>query len=173
MTLQVSKLYNFFLIGIVGGGVPFWIHSALRPPALGDYDGETGGMMTCSGNRSTQREPAPVPLCPPQSPHDCSDVNPGRRGRKPATNRLSYGTAYRNCVTPSDLMINKYEAVSGIRTRKPKQRKLKCSKKTRTSATFSTTNPHDLACDRTWAAAEGSRIILFNLQRHLHFRVHS
>jgi hypothetical protein len=62
-------------------------------PAPGDYDdGEFGGMFG-RGNRSTRRKPAPVPLCPPQNPHDCPDANPGRRGGKPATNRLSYGTA--------------------------------------------------------------------------------
>jgi hypothetical protein len=38
-------------------------------PALGDYDdGEMGGMIG-RGNRSTRRKPAPVPLCPPQTPH--------------------------------------------------------------------------------------------------------
>jgi hypothetical protein len=37
--------------------------------APGDYDGEIGGMMIGRGNRSTQRKPAPVPLCPPQTPH--------------------------------------------------------------------------------------------------------
>jgi hypothetical protein len=37
--------------------------------APGDYDdGEIGGMIV-RGNRSTQRKPAPVPLCPPQTPH--------------------------------------------------------------------------------------------------------
>jgi hypothetical protein len=34
-----------------------------------------------------------VPLCPPQTPHAACDANPGRRGGKPAANRLSYGTA--------------------------------------------------------------------------------
>jgi hypothetical protein len=58
---------------------------------LGDYDGEIGGMIG-RGNRSTWRKPAPVRLCPPQTPHACPDANPGRRGGKPATNRLSYGT---------------------------------------------------------------------------------
>jgi hypothetical protein len=39
-------------------------------PAPGDYDdGEIGGMIIGKGNRSTQRKPAPVPLCPPQTPH--------------------------------------------------------------------------------------------------------
>jgi hypothetical protein len=44
------------------------------------------------GNRSTRRKPATVPLCRPQIPHDLGS-NPRRRGGKPATNRLSYGTA--------------------------------------------------------------------------------
>jgi hypothetical protein len=34
----------------------------------------------------------PVPLCPPQIPHDLAS-NPGRHGEEPATNCLSYGTA--------------------------------------------------------------------------------
>jgi hypothetical protein len=65
---------NFFLIGIVGSGVqlgPLGTAATNRPivPAPGNYDdGETGGMIG-RGNRSTQRKPAPVPLCPPQTPH--------------------------------------------------------------------------------------------------------
>jgi hypothetical protein len=58
----------------VGGGVqlgPLGIAATNRPtvPAPGDYDdGEIGGMIG-RGNRSTRRKPAPVPLCPPQTPH--------------------------------------------------------------------------------------------------------
>jgi hypothetical protein len=64
-------------------------------PAPGDYDdGEIGGMMISKGNRSTWRKPAPVPLCPPQTPHACLDANLGSRGGKPATNRMSHGTAH-------------------------------------------------------------------------------
>jgi hypothetical protein len=38
-------------------------------PAPGDYDdGEIGGMIG-RGNQSTRRKPAPMPLCPPQTPH--------------------------------------------------------------------------------------------------------
>jgi hypothetical protein len=38
-------------------------------PAPGDYDnGEICGMID-RGNRSTRRKPAPVPLCPPQTPN--------------------------------------------------------------------------------------------------------
>jgi hypothetical protein len=63
-------------------------------PAPGDYDdGEIGGMMISRVNRSTRRKPAPVPHCPPQTPHACPDANPSRRGGKPASNRLSYGMA--------------------------------------------------------------------------------
>jgi hypothetical protein len=62
-------------------------------PAPGDYDaGEIGVMMICRGNRSTRRKPAPV-LFVHHKPHMiCPDANPGRRGGKPATNSLSYGT---------------------------------------------------------------------------------
>jgi hypothetical protein len=50
-------------------------------PAPGDYDGgEIGGMMIGKGNRSTRRKPAPMPLCPPQTPHAYPDANPGGRG---------------------------------------------------------------------------------------------
>jgi hypothetical protein len=58
----------------VGGGVqldPLSSAATKRPivPALGDYDdGEIGGMIG-RGNQSTRRKPAPVPLCPPQTPH--------------------------------------------------------------------------------------------------------
>jgi hypothetical protein len=62
-----------FLIGVVGGGVqlgPLGTAATNWPlvPAPGDYDGENGG-MNGRGNRSTRRKPAPVPLCPPQTPH--------------------------------------------------------------------------------------------------------
>jgi hypothetical protein len=56
-----------------------WFHSALRPtvPAPGDYDdGEIGGIIG-RGNRSTWRRPAPVPLCPPQTPHALLGREPG------------------------------------------------------------------------------------------------
>jgi hypothetical protein len=87
-----------FLIGIVRGRVqlgPLGTAATNWPTvrAQGDYDdGEIGGMIG-RGNRSTRRKPAPVPLCPPQIPHACPDANPGRRGGKPETNRMSYGTA--------------------------------------------------------------------------------
>jgi hypothetical protein len=57
-----------------GGGAqlgPLGTAATNRPivPAPGDYeDGEIGGMIG-KGNRSTRRKPAPMPLCPPQTPH--------------------------------------------------------------------------------------------------------
>jgi hypothetical protein len=72
------KLFNLFLIGIVGGGVqlgPLSTAATNRSIVLtpGDYDdGEIGGMMIA-----------------------------GRRGGKPATNRLSYGTATKTLIQDS------------------------------------------------------------------------
>jgi hypothetical protein len=37
-------------------------------PAPGDYDAAEIGGMIGRGNRSTRRKPAPVPICPPQTP---------------------------------------------------------------------------------------------------------
>jgi hypothetical protein len=82
---------------------PLGTAATYRPfvPAPGDYDdGEIDGIMTARGNRSTRRKPAPVPLCPPQNPHACPDANPGRRGGKPAINRLNYGTTFKNHPVP-------------------------------------------------------------------------
>jgi hypothetical protein len=42
-----------------------------QPQMINDDDyGAIGGMRIGRGNRSTRRKPAPVPLCPPQIPHD-------------------------------------------------------------------------------------------------------
>jgi hypothetical protein len=63
------------IIGILWGGVqlgPLGTAATNRPivPAPGDCeDGEIGGMMIGRRNRSIRRKPAPVPLCPPQTPH--------------------------------------------------------------------------------------------------------
>jgi hypothetical protein len=42
-----------------------------QPQMIDDGDcGAIGGMKIGRGNRSTERKPAPVPLCPQQIPHD-------------------------------------------------------------------------------------------------------
>jgi hypothetical protein len=82
MRSKSGECINFFLIGIVGGGVllgPLGTAATNRPivPAPGDYDdGEVGGIIG-RGNRSTRRKPAPVPLCPPQTPHALPGCEPG------------------------------------------------------------------------------------------------
>jgi hypothetical protein len=88
---------TFFLICIVGGAVqlgPLCTTATNRPimSVLGDYDdGEICGMIG-RVNRSTRRKPAPNTAFSTTNPTCCPDANPGRRGGKPATNRLSYGT---------------------------------------------------------------------------------
>jgi hypothetical protein len=58
----------------MGGGVqlgPLGTAVTNRPivPVPVEYDdGEIGGIIG-RGNRGTRRKPAPVPLCPPQTPH--------------------------------------------------------------------------------------------------------
>jgi hypothetical protein len=83
-----------FKLGPLGTSVTEWP----IVPAPGDYDdGEIGGMKIGRGHESTRRKPAPAPLCPPQILLDQTPgSNPGRRGGKPATNRLSYGAASLN-----------------------------------------------------------------------------
>jgi hypothetical protein len=89
-----SSIFNFFNywwggITSVGTGAPSGL---LYKPQMIDEDdcGAVGGMKIGRGNRSTQRKPAPAPLCPPQIPHDQTRARtPVRRGGKPATNRLS------------------------------------------------------------------------------------
>jgi hypothetical protein len=73
--VQNVRVIEFsFLIGTVRGGVqlyPLGTAAINMPivPAPGDYDdGEIGGMIG-KGNRSTRRKPAPLPRCPPQTPH--------------------------------------------------------------------------------------------------------
>jgi hypothetical protein len=62
---------TIFLTCIVGCGLqlgPLGTASTNRPivPTPGDYDdGEIGGMMIGTGNQSTRRKPAPMPLCSP------------------------------------------------------------------------------------------------------------
>jgi hypothetical protein len=50
---------------------PLGIEATNRPivPAPGDYDDVQIGGMIGRGNLSTRKNPASVPLCPPQTPH--------------------------------------------------------------------------------------------------------
>jgi hypothetical protein len=96
MSTDIATEFFFRFLGVGWD----WVHLARRPLTgllyqpriIADECGAVGGMIIDRGNRSTQRKSALVPLCPPQIPLDLGS-NPGRRGGKPATNRLSYGTA--------------------------------------------------------------------------------
>jgi hypothetical protein len=51
-------------------------------------------MKLTGENRQLGEKPVPVPLCPPQISHRLDlGSNQGLRGERPATNRLSHGTA--------------------------------------------------------------------------------
>jgi hypothetical protein len=51
-------------------------------------------MKSTGENRQLGEKPVPVPLCPPQISHGLDPgSNPGLCGERPATNRLSHGTA--------------------------------------------------------------------------------
>jgi hypothetical protein len=61
--------------------------------APSDYgDGEIGRMIG-RGNLSTRKNPAHSAALTTTNPTCCPEANPGRSSGKPATNRLSYGTA--------------------------------------------------------------------------------
>jgi hypothetical protein len=64
--------------------------------APGDYDnGEIGGMIG-RGNRSTRRKPAPVPLCPPQTPHAArTRTRAAAVGNERLTAELRHGLLFR------------------------------------------------------------------------------
>jgi hypothetical protein len=65
-----------------------------------DERGAVGGMRIGSGNRSTKRKPAPVPLSPPQIPHDLTWA----RARL-----LTAGTAHVVFLNPSKKILEHLE----------------------------------------------------------------
>jgi hypothetical protein len=90
--------YIFFLICIMGGWNPNWVHSARRPLTGLLYLPRV--IVRMEHLVEWQRKPKySEKTCPdatlsttnPTWPD--SGLNPGRRGGKPATNRLSYGAA--------------------------------------------------------------------------------
>jgi hypothetical protein len=70
----VAKKF-FFLVSLGGVRLSLLGTSATlgllyQPRMIDDDYGAVGGMRIGEGNRSTRRKPAPVPVCPPQIPHD-------------------------------------------------------------------------------------------------------
>jgi hypothetical protein len=90
--VTVSEVHIFFLLFLAGSAATTGL--LYQPQMIDDGDcGAIGGMKIGRGNRRTRRKPAPVPICPQQIIYDLTRLEPGRRGVKPATNRLSYDTA--------------------------------------------------------------------------------
>jgi hypothetical protein len=67
---------NFFFLVSWGGvrlsplGTSVTVGLLYQPRMIDDDYGAVGGMRIGRGNRSNRRKSAPVPLCPPQIPHD-------------------------------------------------------------------------------------------------------
>jgi hypothetical protein len=75
-----------------------WVHSALRPPMA--YCTSPGWLWwwrnwwnDWQGKPKYSKKTCPSAALSTTNPTFCPDANPGRRGGKPASNRLSYGTA--------------------------------------------------------------------------------
>jgi hypothetical protein len=99
-SLKSDSIIIFFLWGgTKSQGTAATSGILYKPQMIGEDDcGAIGGMKIGRENRSTRRKPAAAPLCPPQIPHDQTRARtPGRRGGKPAINRLSYGAAKDSC----------------------------------------------------------------------------
>jgi hypothetical protein len=74
--LWITRTCLFFLISWGGVrlsplGTSATVGLLYQPRMIDDDDyGAVDGIRIGKGNRSTRRKPAPVPLCPPQIPHD-------------------------------------------------------------------------------------------------------
>jgi hypothetical protein len=68
---HLEHIIIVFVASGVGLSPLYYGHFWPIVPAPGDYDdGEFGGMKTGRGNRSSRRNPATAPLCPPEIPLD-------------------------------------------------------------------------------------------------------
>jgi hypothetical protein len=57
-----------------------------------------------AGESEALPETCPVPICPPQLPHDLLGSNSVRHCEKSTTNRLSYGTAFKIPIAGSSTL---------------------------------------------------------------------
>jgi hypothetical protein len=95
-----NALWEVFLVSWRGVRLSLLGTSATISPMVPAPDdrwgecGQVGGMRIGRGNRSYRRKPAPVLLSTTNLTWPDLDSNPGRRSEKPATNRLTYGTAF-------------------------------------------------------------------------------
>jgi hypothetical protein len=95
-TCALKRGRIFFLICIVGGGIK--VHSTLRPPMA--YCASPGWLWwwknrwnDWQGKLKYSKKTCPSAALSTANPTCCPYANPGRYGGKPASNRLSYGTA--------------------------------------------------------------------------------
>jgi hypothetical protein len=91
ISMSVSNINVIFLIGILGGGVQLGQLGTVatnRPivPAA-----KIGGMIG-RGKPKYYKKTFPNAALSTTNPTCCLDANPGRRGGKPASNPLNYGT---------------------------------------------------------------------------------
>jgi hypothetical protein len=115
-----QALFNWYS----GGWSPIgsnWVHSALRPPM--PYCASPGWLWWW---RNWWKPKYSEKTCPSAAffttnPTCCPDANPGRRGGKPARNRLSYGTASKHFLFPLILILPAPHThlPSGARTMRP------------------------------------------------------
>jgi hypothetical protein len=73
--MDLNELFFFLVflgwVRLIPLGTSATVGLLYQPRMIDDVDYEAvGGMRIGRGNRSTRRKPAPVPLCPPQIPHD-------------------------------------------------------------------------------------------------------
>jgi hypothetical protein len=73
--LKFKHTTYFFLVSLGGVrlsplGTSATVGLLYQPRMMDDDYGAVGGMRIGKGNRSTRIKPTPVPLCPPQIPHD-------------------------------------------------------------------------------------------------------
>jgi hypothetical protein len=98
---STSRYYYYYYFSIISVvrlsplGTAANVGLLYQPQMIDDGDcGAIGGMKISRGNRSTRRKPAPVPLRPPQIPHDLTLTRTWAAGvGSQRLTVLSYGTA--------------------------------------------------------------------------------
>jgi hypothetical protein len=95
----------------VGGGVqvgPLDTAATNRPivPAPGDYDDGEIWWNNLQGKPKYSEKTCPSFALSTTNSTCCPDGNPGRRCGKPATNRLSYGTAWKSSVSTGSVTVS-------------------------------------------------------------------
>jgi hypothetical protein len=72
-------------------------------------------MKSTGKNLQLGEKPVPVPLCSPQISHGLDlGSNPGLRGERPATDRLSHGTALRSLSVSTTSYLTRLKIIFNI-----------------------------------------------------------